>query len=103
MLARDARTGATFTVARLDQPTFDTAVTPEQLAERYFVQETDIGSLGLAPADGGRWRCAGAIPFAEEYSFSLDTDRSGWAGYTPNRVGVIADLAYEFRAPAAPT
>jgi hypothetical protein len=97
VLARDPRTGTTFTAARMNKPTFDTAVTAEQLAERYFVLETDIGSLGLAPADGGQVALRGSYPFSEEYSFSLDTERSGWAGYTPNRVGVIADLQYEFR------
>ena len=96
-LARHSGTGATFTVARVNKPTFDTAITPEQLAERYFVLETDIGSLGLAPTAGGQVAFRGSYPFSEEHSFSLDTDRSGWAGYTPNRVGVIADLLYEFR------
>jgi hypothetical protein len=40
----------------------------------------------------------GSYPFSEEYSFSLDTDRSGWAAFTPIRPGVIATLQYEFCA-----
>lgn len=98
MLARDPSSGATFTVARVNQPVFDTAITPEQLSERYFVQQTDIGSLGLAPAGNGQVGLSGSYPFSEEYSFSLDTDRSGWAGYAPIRAGLLATLQYEFRA-----
>lgn len=98
VLARHPGSGATFSVARLNQPTFDTAVTPQQLTERFFVQETDIGSLGLAPAGAGQVTLRGSFPFAEEHSFCLDTDRSGWAAFTPIRLGVVAELQYEFRA-----
>ena len=97
MLARDPRSGATFSVARVDLPTFDTSVTPDQLRERYFVQSTDIGSLGLAPAAGGQVALRASYPFAEEHSFCLHTDGRGWAAFTPNRVGEVADVEYELR------
>ena len=102
ILARDPRSGATFTLARLDKPTFDSAITPEQLTERHFVTSTDIGSLGIAPAEEGQVTLRGSYPFIEEYSFSLDTDRTGWAGFTPNRIGVIAAPEYEFRITRTP-
>ncbi|SDD98433.1 hypothetical protein [Auraticoccus monumenti] len=98
VLARDPGSGSTFTMARLNKPTFDTAVTPDQLSERYFVQETDIGSLGLAPVEEHQVALRGSFPFSEEYSFCLDTDGSGWAGYLPMRTGVAAELHYELRA-----
>jgi hypothetical protein len=96
MLARDPRTGVTYTVARTTIPNFDTAVTPEQLESRYFVQSTDIGSLGLAPVED-QVALRGSFPFSEEYSFCLDTDGRGWAAYTPNTNGRIVDVSYEFR------
>jgi hypothetical protein len=44
-MARNSAAGASFSIARVSLPTFDTAVTGEQLLERDFVQSTDIGSL----------------------------------------------------------
>jgi hypothetical protein len=96
MLARDPRTGVTYTVARTTVPSFDTLVTPEQLETRYFVQNTDIGSLGLAPADD-QVALRGSFPFSEEHSFCLDTDGRGWAAYMRNTAGRIVDVSYEFR------
>lgn len=52
MLARHGSSGATFSVARLTLPQYDNGVTPEQLVARSFVQQTDIGSLGLALTPG---------------------------------------------------
>ncbi|MFI8594021.1 hypothetical protein ACIGCK_06270 [Microbacterium sp. NPDC078428] len=101
VLARAPRTGATFTVARTSVPSFDTAVSPEQLETRYFAQSTDIGSLGLAPADA-QVALRGSFPFSEEYSFCLDTDGRGWAAYAPNAVGRVVDVDYEFRITRTP-
>ncbi len=98
VLAREPGSGATFTLARLDKPSFDTAVTTEQLSARYFVQDTDIGSLGMAPAEDGQVALRGSYPFSEEFSFCLDTDGSGWAAYLPVRGGVVAHVRYELRA-----
>jgi hypothetical protein len=96
VLARDPGSGVTYTVARTNAPTFDTLVTPEQLADRYFVQQTDIGSLGLAPSVD-QISLRGSFPFSEEYSFCLDTDGRGWAGFAPNTPGQIMSVSYEFR------
>jgi hypothetical protein len=97
MLARDPGTGTTLSVARTSKPTFDTAVSPEQLQQKFFVQETDIGSLGLAPGTDGQVNLRASYPFSEEYSFCLDTAGSGWAAFAPNQEGLIADVSYEFR------
>ncbi|HEY0904882.1 MAG TPA: hypothetical protein VGE14_13430 [Marmoricola sp.] len=101
VLARDPRSGLTYTVARTTVPTFDTAVTPDQLTERYFVQKTDIGSLGLAPAED-QISLRGSYPFAEEYSFCLDTDGRGWAAYAPNEAGRLMSVGYEIRVGRTP-
>ena len=95
VLARHPRTGVTFTVARLYEPTFDTAVTAEQLAERYFVLETDIGSLGLAPGRRAG-RPSWELPVLRGVQLQPRHRPSGW-GVHANRVGVIVDLQYEFR------
>ncbi len=101
MLARDPGTGATFSVARVTLPEFDTAVTPSQLEDRRFVQRTDIGSLGLAP-DGDQVTVRGSFPFAEEHSFCLNTQGDGWAAYAPIAVGPLMDVAYEFQVGRTP-
>jgi hypothetical protein len=96
VLARDPRSGLTYTVARTSAPTFDTLVTPEQLDSRYFVQQTEIGSLGLAPSEQ-QVSLRGSFPFSEEHSFCLDTDGRGWAGFAPNTPGRLMSVTYEFR------
>ncbi len=66
VLARDPRTGGTFTLARLDRPTFDTAIDAEQLAtpvlrpgDRHRLPGNDSGrerpggSAGQLPVLGG--------------------------------------------------
>lgn len=94
MLTRDPKSGTTFTIARTSKPTFDTAVTPDQLRERYFVQKTDIGSLGMAP-DGDQVTLRASYPFSEEFSFCLDSSGTGWAAFAPNQVGQLVDITYE--------
>ncbi|RUA26100.1 MAG: hypothetical protein DSY74_06285 [Actinobacteria bacterium] len=101
VLARDPRSGATFTLARTTVPTFDTRISPEQLDTRYFVQGTDIGSLGLAPSDS-QIALRASFPFSEEHSFCLDTDGRGWAAYAPSVVGRIVTVDYEFRIGRTP-
>ncbi|GAA1133769.1 hypothetical protein [Microbacterium aurantiacum] len=96
MLARHGSSGATFSVARLTLPQYDNGVTPEQLVARSFVQQTDIGSLGLAP-HSGQTSLRGAYPFTEAHSFCLDTDGTGWGAFTPVAVGTLIDITYEVR------
>ncbi|GAA4428681.1 hypothetical protein GCM10023169_30090 [Georgenia halophila] len=95
-LARDSRSGATVSIARISLPAFDTGITPEQRLAREFVQRTDIGSLGVAPA-AEQVDLRAAYPFVEEVSFCLDTDGSGWGAYLPSEVGASVDVTYELR------
>ena len=97
VLARYPDTGATFTLSRVGRPTFDTAIDSEQLTMRYFVQETDIGSLGTAPVEDGQVVLRASFPFAEETTFSLDTGGTGWAAFAPNRAGALPVVDYELR------
>ncbi|MCW2847928.1 MAG: hypothetical protein JWR90_1902 [Marmoricola sp.] len=96
VLARDPRSGLTYTVSRTSAPTFDTLLSTDQLTNRYFVQDTGIGSLGLAPVED-QISLRGSFPFCEEHSFSLDTDGRGWAGFAPNTPGQMMSVSYEFR------
>ena len=97
VLARQPANGATFSMARLSMPAFDTALTDNQLIKRYFVQETDIGSLGVAPRPDGNVSLRASYPFAEERSFSLDTSGAGWQAFVPVRLGRLFYVTYEFR------
>jgi hypothetical protein len=101
VLARHAPTGLTLSLARLTKPSFDTAVNPEQLQSRFFVQSTDIGSLGVAPI-GSNIRLRASYPFCEENTFSLDTAGSGWAAFASNREGTIVEIGYEIRITESP-
>lgn len=97
VLARDPNSGATFTLARVHPPTFDTSIDADQLATRYFVQETDIGSLGTAPVGNGQVALRVSYPFSEETTFSLDTNGTGWAAFAPNSAGALPVVDYELR------
>ena len=98
VLARYPRTGATFTLSRVDRPTFDTAIDDEALTERYFVQETDIGSLGTAPVGNGQVALRASFPFSEETTFSLDTDGTRVGGVRAQSVAVLVlTMDYELR------
>jgi hypothetical protein len=101
VLTRDPASGATISLARTSVPTFDTAVSDEQLLAREFVQRTDIGSLGLAPF-GEQVELRAAYPFVEEVSFCLDTDRTGWGAFLPVEEGAVVDLTYEVRLSSTP-
>jgi hypothetical protein len=101
VLARYASTGLTVSLARLTKPRFDTAVNTQQLKSRFFVQDTDIGSLGIAPI-GSNIRLRASYPFCEENTFSLDTAGSGWAAFAPNRNGTIVEIAFEIRITESP-
>lgn len=96
-LARSPKSGTAFSISRITVPRFDTVISDADLQDRSFVQSTDIGSLGLAPASDGSVTLRASHPFAEERSFSLDMDGSGWEAYLPLTDGLTVDLSYEFR------
>lgn len=96
-LARTPRTGTAFSLGRVTVPTFDTLVTKEQLEARTFVQSTDIGSLGISPRLDGSMTLRASYPFAEESSFCLDMEGSGWEAYAPLHGRLVIELDYELR------
>jgi hypothetical protein len=90
-------------LTRVDKPLSDTAISKQQLKERHFVQVTDIGSLGLAPATDapGQILLRANQPFSEEVSFCLNTNGDGWAAYHPNESGT--KLTARYRLTIAPS
>ena len=102
VLAFLPRAGRYAALARTDLPEHDTAIPAEDLLARHFVQTTDIGSLGLAPApDGAQVTLRASYPFNEEHSFCLNTAGDGWAAYLPNRDGQVVEVSYRLRAARA--
>jgi hypothetical protein len=90
-------TGSYLALTRKDVPEFDTAVTTEEILQREFVQRTDIGSLGLAPANDA-WsqvRMVASYPFHEPYSFCLNTRRDEWAAYLDSAEGELYTISYQ--------
>lgn len=95
MLAWDPVSATAFALARLDVPQSDPVVGAEQLRARRFLHPTDVGSLGMFPRQhevGFR----ASWPFSEEYSYCLDTDRSGWAAFAPLVDGTTIEVVYAF-------
>lgn len=89
-------------LARLQAPTHDCAVTPDQLRDGAVVGESDIGSLGIVAAPGEPLVLRAGFPFREERSFSLDTTGRGWAGFLPAVEGRSGSVVYELSAVPAP-
>jgi hypothetical protein len=89
-------------LTRHDAPAHDTAIPPEDRLARHFVQATDIGSLGLAPAsEDGQVTLRASYPFREERSFCLNTAGDGWAAYLENRPGQRAEVSYRLHVATA--
>jgi hypothetical protein len=102
VLTRDTITGTTLSLSRVRQPNFDSPIDAQQLAARFFVQETDIGSLGTAPTGNGQVALRASYPFSEETTFSLDTRGTGWAAFAPNKAGALPVIDYEVRLSRTP-
>lgn len=103
VLAYEPAAGRATALSRGTVPRADTAIPPGDIVARRFVQDTDIGSLGMAPAvDSGQVTLRASYPFSEEYSFCLNTDRSGWAAYLDPVHRPEISVSYRFRSiPAA--
>jgi hypothetical protein len=89
--------GRAVAISRSSVPRTDGPIADDQLLRREVVQETDIGSLGLAPATDGL-ELRAAYPFSEERSFCLNTAGEGWSGFAPNEAGRQLVVAYELHA-----
>lgn len=92
-------------LTRATPPQYDTAISGEDILSRHFVQNTDIGSLGLAPIEAPSTQIAlrASYPFSEEYTYCLNTNRDGWAAYLENREGQVASVSYQLRIGTADT
>ncbi|THE11847.1 hypothetical protein E1I69_13245 [Bacillus timonensis] len=81
---------------RADVPTKDESITREQIEQRHFIHDTDIGSLGLAPSEYDTkefiLRCD--YPFYERNTFCLNVDRSEWAAYKAVEKGTTIHASY---------
>lgn len=81
---------------RADVPSADETITREQIRERHFCLDTEIGSLGFSPStykvNEVIFRCD--FPFCERNSFCLNVDASGWAGYKKMGQGDRFEVSY---------
>lgn len=98
VLAYAPALGYYIALTRADLPTFDTSIPGDDLLRRHFVQDTDIGSLGLTPTAGDtQISLRASYPFAEEYTWCLSTERDGWSGYLENTEGRQLSVSYQLR------
>ena len=91
-----SESGSYIALIRADVPSADEPVTREQIKERHFCLDTEIGSLGFSPS-GQKvneviFRCD--FPFCERNSFCLNVDASGWAGYKKMGKGDSFEVSY---------
>jgi hypothetical protein len=86
-----------FSLARTSVPTFDSAISDDELVSGVVISESDIGSLGIDSREGEPLALRAGYPFGEEVTFSLETSGRGWAGFRPIREGRTAVVEYELR------
>lgn len=89
-------------LARVQVPTHDSALTPDQLRDGVVVAEADIGSLGIVAPPGQPLTLRAGFPFREERTFSLDTTGRGWAGFLPVSPGRTGRVVYSLSMVSAP-
>lgn len=91
-----SESGSYIALIRADVPSADEPVTREQIKERHFCLDTEIGSLGFSPSSQKVneviFRCD--FPFCERNSFCLNVDASGWAGYKKMGKGDSFEVSY---------
>lgn len=105
VIAYAPKAHACFALIRADLPKTDTTLTHEQLQNRHFIHETDIGSLGFAPCDVKQNECILRCdyPFYERASFCLNVDGSEWAAYKAVSAGTEFSASYLFFVDQADT
>ncbi|MFI8593095.1 hypothetical protein ACIGCK_01515 [Microbacterium sp. NPDC078428] len=86
-----------FSLARTSVPTFDSAISEDELVSGVVIGESDIGSLGIDSREGDPLALRAGYPFGEEVTFSLETSGRGWAGFLPVEDGRTAAVDYELR------
>lgn len=85
-----------FALIRADKPVLDKTITHEQIKQRHFVHETDIGSLGFAPSQYATSECILRCdyPFYERSSYCLNVDGSEWSAYKSISAGTVFESSY---------
>jgi hypothetical protein len=98
VLAFSDSAGLGICLSRADRPEFDTIPErkPGQLA---FLQTTDIGSLGIEPAEAGSVRLVAAYPFAERTRSNalLVRERAPFAAFAPATPGGALEASWLVR------
>ena len=81
---------------RADVPVRDHTITREQIRARYFVHDTDIGSLGVSPSPYhvGEVILRSDYPFYERNSFCLNVDGSEWEAFAEVGEGELFNVSY---------
>ena len=85
---------------RADVPVRDHTITREQIRARYFVHDTDIGSLGVSPSPyhAGEVILRSDYPFYERNSFCLNVDGSEWEAFAEVKEGELFTVSYLIQA-----
>lgn len=81
---------------RADLPKKDSVITRENINDRHFIYDSDIGSLGFSPSfhSGEEFIFRMDYPFYERNSFCLNVDGSEWAGYLRMKAGEVYSTSY---------
>lgn len=103
VLAYSPANGTYAAISRVSAPRLDETVSQEQIMQRFFVQRTEIGSLGLRPSSMGpaQVELRASYPFSEERSFCINTKGDGWAAYLPAQEGLGFAVSYEIHVAGA--
>jgi hypothetical protein len=86
-----------FSLARTSVPSYDSAISDDELMSGVVISDSDIGSLGIDSREGQPLALRAGYPFGEEVTFSLETSGRGWAGFLPVEEGSSAAADYELR------
>ena len=81
---------------RTSLPKRDDTLSREQIRQRHFVHETDVGSLGIAPSakHAAHVSLHMDYPFYERASYCLSIDGSEWAAYRAMKPGDRFEVSY---------
>lgn len=81
---------------RADIPRKDVTITRENINDRHFIYDSDIGSLGFSPSfhKSEEFIFRMDYPFYERNSFCLNVDGSEWAGYLQLKEGEERLVSY---------
>ena len=98
VLAYSPAEGRGYSLVREDLPTFDD-IPERERGQRDFVQRTDIGALGVSPADGDGMLLIAAYPFVErDRSNALTSEeREPWGAFWPASGADAVEFQVDYR------